>query len=558
MVKHPLSSGARLKAVLRSFGILLTGYALAALGGAVLAWALPLHRADRALIGTMSSLVLWPVTVMAGFFCYGPAGHVPFRKAMAWLHNWAGIVTGWVIYIIVLSGTLSVFRPEIGIWMRPELQGRIATPAQALQTAVNWLSAHAATSSAWYLTLFPGPDGLRAPFVWAVWQAPDGTFMQRALDPLTGAPDVIRDTLGGDFFYRFHFELQLPYPWGRLLAAIAALALVLALLSGVIIHRRIFIDFFTFRPAKGRRSWLDAHNVGGVAALPFHLVIALSGAVTLATLLFPWSVQTVYHNDINSFAGELQPGSAPLPLTGMPARLTAIAPLMQKLRQNNPDFTPAQIYIYNPMDSASLIVFSGDDQGSIGNNSHVLRIEGKSGEVLSDTHEHRSVISLFSVLYGLHVAHFADTFTRWLYFLSGLLLAVVIASGLCLWVSHPKRQGGMYTIIARLNPVIITGGPVALSSYFIINRLLPVSWASRAEYEVQSMFILWAVLVFICACLPARLSWRLLCGLMSIILLTIAILSMTVPGAIGTSFILVSLTLAAAFIAAILHKGRTP
>ena len=46
--------------------------------------------------------------------------------------------------------------------------------------------------------------------------------------------------------------------------------MLIAIVSGVITHKKIFIDFFTFRWGKGQRSWLDAHNASGVLLLPFY------------------------------------------------------------------------------------------------------------------------------------------------------------------------------------------------------------------------------------------------------------------------------------------------
>jgi uncharacterized iron-regulated membrane protein len=60
---------------------------------------------------------------------------------------------------------------------------------------------------------------------------------------------VGRDSRGGEFFYRFHFELQMPYPWGRWLATFCAIML-LGLVTGIITHKKIFKEFFTFRPGK--------------------------------------------------------------------------------------------------------------------------------------------------------------------------------------------------------------------------------------------------------------------------------------------------------------------
>lgn len=66
-----------------------------------------------------------------------------------------------------------------------------------------------------------------------------------------------RETRGGDFFYRFHFELETAFPWGRWLASIAGMFMLVAIISGIITHKKIFTDFFTFRPGKGgqRSGW---------------------------------------------------------------------------------------------------------------------------------------------------------------------------------------------------------------------------------------------------------------------------------------------------------------
>ncbi|MCP6167445.1 PepSY domain-containing protein, partial [Klebsiella pneumoniae] len=75
-----------------------------------------------------------------------------------------------------------------------------------------------------------------------------------------------------DFLYRFHFELSMPPMLGRYIVGACALVMLVALVSGIVTHRRIFADFFTFRRGKAsQRNWLDAHNVTGVLALPFHL-----------------------------------------------------------------------------------------------------------------------------------------------------------------------------------------------------------------------------------------------------------------------------------------------
>ncbi|WP_164064772.1 PepSY domain-containing protein, partial [Serratia marcescens] len=70
--------------------------------------------------------------------------------------------------------------------------------------------------------------------------------------------------------------------------------MLVAIITGVITHKKIFKDFFTFRKDKGLRSWLDFHNVSAVMALPYHAMITYTGIVTLMIMYLPWGVKVAY------------------------------------------------------------------------------------------------------------------------------------------------------------------------------------------------------------------------------------------------------------------------
>ena len=42
-----------------------------------------------------------------------------FRDSMQWLHTWAGLCLGTVLFAVFWMGTLSVFDREIDRWMMP-------------------------------------------------------------------------------------------------------------------------------------------------------------------------------------------------------------------------------------------------------------------------------------------------------------------------------------------------------------------------------------------------------------------------------------------------------
>ena len=53
----------------------------------------------------------------------------------------------------------------------------------------------------------------------------------------------------------------------RWIVCFASLFMLIALISGIVIHKRIFKDMFVFRANKGSRSWLDVHNLSSVFAI---------------------------------------------------------------------------------------------------------------------------------------------------------------------------------------------------------------------------------------------------------------------------------------------------
>ena len=210
-----------------------------------------------------------------------------FRQAMSWLHTWAGLVLGWLLFAIFLTGTLSFFRNELNLWTHPELHGlptiAAGTETNTAEKALAALHRKVPDVTQWIMHL---PDE-RDPAVNVLWRGSgNGRFETLRMNPQTGEPVDIRQSMGGDFFYRFHFELRTAQKgrWtleGRWVVGVATLLMFMALLTGVVTHRRIFKDFFTFRPGKGgQRAWLDAHNVSGVLVLP--AVIANAGGVTVS------------------------------------------------------------------------------------------------------------------------------------------------------------------------------------------------------------------------------------------------------------------------------------
>lgn len=193
-----------------------------------------------------------------------------FTKSMAWLHTWVGVVISALLFAIFWMGTLSVFDREIDRWMMPGTRVATEVPPVSLDkaaaTIVPLVPAHA---TQWRLDS-PTP---RVPLVRFSYRDGAGNTTTRYLDPAdyTLVPD--QGTHGGSgFMFPFHYSLHVKWmDLGEWLVGLAGMAL---LVSGVVIHKKIFTEFFTFRP-KSRlpRSTLDLHHLLGVVGLPFYFTM---------------------------------------------------------------------------------------------------------------------------------------------------------------------------------------------------------------------------------------------------------------------------------------------
>lgn len=453
-----------------------------------------------------------------------------FRQSMAWLHTWSGLVVGWVLFAVFVTGTATYYRAEISRWMQPELTRHAAitpeTLAASADLAVAHLQAHAGHARTWFVGL-PTPE---RPLVELFWRNAPGTPPGHVLiDPQTGAPAALRATRGGEFFYRFHFELNLPPLWGRWIVGICAMVMLVALVSGIVTHRRIVSDFFTLRRDKAaQRGWLDAHNVSGVLALPFHLMITYTGVVTLAVMYMPWGVTTAYKGDAFAYYAETGQITKARPPAGEPGTLAPVGPMVATALATVPEKLE-RLTIANPRDANSTVVAVFEEPHGLSHEHPQVAFAGTSGavvEILSGGL--RPAAKTFTTMVGLHEAHFAGAALRVLFFLCGLMGCAMVGSGLVLWnVARLPKAGAAagpgWRLVQALNLGTIAGLPAGMAAYFLANRLLPLDLGSRAEWEVRVFFGTWIAVALAGAWPAPRQAWRGALGLVACLFVAVVL-----------------------------------
>src|SRR5690606_38982344 len=218
--------------------------------------------------------------------------------------------------------------------------------------------------------------------------------------------------------YLLHY---LPSSVAYWLVGVCTMFMLVAILSGVITHKRIFRDFFTFRPRKRQRAWLDAHNVLAVLALPFHLMITYTGLVFFMFTYMPLIISAVYGSGADGrqqFFDEMFSRNA-VEATGIAAPLAPFEPMLAIAGRTWGDGQIRSIDVQHPGDLGARVTLTSAHVSPVSHGDRLV-FSGATGEPIETPAMYRSgPIVANDLLLGLHEGLFAGTALRWLYFLSG-------------------------------------------------------------------------------------------------------------------------------------------
>lgn len=456
-----------------------------------------------------------------------------FRLSMAWLHTWFGLVLGFVLMIAFFFGALSVFDREIDRWSVPSSRfepqpmpsfDKILKPVfERMQPTRESIDALRAEVNG------PMPERFDTPMRWgaytthrdpvlnvfAGYEVPNAKkpetsiWAYRTIDPRNGAslPDD-QLKIGSRFFYPLHYSLT--FHWkdlGYWIVGFAALIMLAALVSGVIMHRKIFRELFTFRPNKAtQRSVLDLHNLTGVAALPFHFFFAFTGLVIFTGIYFP-----ITHTQLEPLHEmhekvEAQETGLPHDRAGVPAPIASVDAMVAEAQRRwaakgmAGDVGFLAVQHVNDANGYVSVYRAGTDRISlVGEGIH---FKASTGEVLREDPPRTAVDSINTFLTGLHLQHFRHWVLRWLYVLGGLMGCVCIATGFVFFVEKRKKQHARQgtqgsRVVDALAVTTVTGMLVATLGILIANRLLPetlpAGWPGRGDVERYIFWATWAL-----------------------------------------------------------------
>ncbi|QIG78994.1 PepSY-associated TM helix domain-containing protein [Stakelama tenebrarum] len=370
-------------------------------------------------------------------------------------HSLLGLVLGALMYQVCLTGTVSMVAPEWKRWEQPAAPRVAAGDARAFAAALAAGVEQAGDPNATVMVFGPTDDlprmRVRVPGVLDSWTDPEGTPVAPAVTPWT------------TFLVSLHDSLHLPFPWGRLLIAISGVALLGAIGTGVLAHRRIFKDAFRLRLGGSRRlEAADLHNRMSVWALPFHTAIALTGAA-LALVAIAWPLLGSLEKD----AGELYgpPAAAAPQVAETPPDIAAMIDDVERRT------APAKVNFLLVQRAGSpdpVIEIGTDAPRDLANGEAWYPTGDGSDFVKSGFTDGSAGKQIQAALYPLHVGKFGGLPMRLLYVLLGLALCWITATGMTIWFERRRSKGRHSAILERLWCAILWGQPLALATSALI------------------------------------------------------------------------------------------
>lgn len=502
-------------------------------------------------------------------------------KRLVAIHGWSGVILGLILYVVIVTGAVAVFAHEIGRWSagglasaNPLSQGihasmvefaRAVNPAYLEEVSLFENSAGHLVAFFHHHATNPASGKLDDKGVMIEFDPPANKIILRregygselfGTDPLSALDSFIVD---------LHINLYLPGPWGLYATGILGLLLLVAAVSGLLIHRHLAKEIFMpprYSNAVVNRK--DRHVLAASWSLPFAFVLAFTGAFFsfAISLGLPIAAKSAYGGDQIAMREALV--GRPAAKDDTPADITNLDKVLADSAARAGSLPTAMTISHWGRADATAVVHHPNPDGSIQRQSNAYnmvnaafqRVKPRIGAAPS------TGSMLFNLMGVLHFGHFAGLLSKIIWFSLGIAMAYVTLTGLHLWLER-RSDSVLWQRFAAATTITGYGLNIALAGAalgFFIS--LP---GATTQFWTPAGFVLGALVSIVAGCLlrAQPLRRKVLHLLLGIALLLIPAVRIGMGGAIGDPIVaMLDLALLCGagwiFAVALFGRGRLP
>ena len=403
-------------------------------------------------------------------------------------HKILGLATAAVLYLISLSGTATVFYSDIERWETADLPEAGVFNAQAVAKAMTDVRAHI-------------PQGNKETILYAATPTPDYPRLVAGIGEDVRVYDAEGNYAGNGNhpathgLTELHYQFHLPSTIGLIFVGITGIAMMALILGGLLAHPRILKDAFLWRlNSTPRINRADLHNRIGVWASPFHIVIALTGALIGLSQVFVLVTALTFHkgDTIAAFAPIYPDVSA----KGHDGQVMpdAIVKALTTLKTRHPEADPNYVMVNNVGNDHETLSINAeipnrlvygdewefDAKGNLAGQQHLS--DGAAGQ------------QVYASLYRLHFGSFGGIWVRWAYVLLGAGLCLICTTGMDIWLLKSAQRGRPYPRLHKVWTAFVWGAPAALAVATLTTLtaalpFVPVFWGQTIALSLAGLAV---------------------------------------------------------------------
>ncbi len=461
-------------------------------------------------------------------------------KSLVNLHGWSAIITGLLLYAVVVTGTVAVLAEEILHWSIGEVHHENPL-ASGIDATVRRLAEEVDEQYLEEVSLGHTSEGYLSLFFHTHQKNEKGQLEDYGtlfeIDTLTN--ETIREKTGSGadifrnddaaslsrFFVDIHTELHLPRPWGLLLTGILGLAMMVAAVSGFLMHRHLFADMFVLRRNKNKvLAERDLHTVAGTWGLPFAFILAFTGSFFSFAGSFglPVMAMVAFGGDQEALIRTVM--GAPASQTEIKRDVADIDAMINDAYQRAEQYPEFALISHYGKEDSKILFNVPKEEKKLG--SIQLEYSAPSGEFEREKPSIGTTPSFGSAsldLIGpLHFGNFSGLLSKFVWVALGFASCYVIVSGFGLWMAR-RRETERWHLYERLVIVFAAGIPAAMLfsclGYYLANSVgltqstaVPMSfvaaafvsilWGALAKNCFQIKFALYSVCFISCLLMP--------------------------------------------------------
>lgn len=420
-----------------------------------------------------------------------------FVKGQLLAHKLIGLSVAAVMYLICLTGSIAVFYADFERWEKPTVPEMHQASPEAIARAVAHTRAKLTQENAETHDVFFTLPSAEMPRLIATYDEQTLAFDE------AGKPAGSADHDLTHFLVEMHYALNLPSQIGIILVGVLGVLLVALIVGGALALPRAFRDAFTLRLDGGRRlQRVDIHNRIAVWGLPFHFVVALSGAImgiALVVLAMAGPLQAQgdsariladLFGDHEKIAAEAQKAGPPKN-TEPEARIVASLATLARQRPDNPPLYIALDHFNTPEENVTIgaghptrLIFAEtyifDSAGGLMATGHSA--DGEAGR------------QVYASMFRLHAGAFGGVTVKFLYLALGLTLTFLCTTGVDIWLAKAVARGRALPRIQSVWTTFVWGTPTLLGAACALSLAasappLPIFWLGLLIVSVAGIWI---------------------------------------------------------------------